>query len=376
MTRLPPTQWSFTTGERGRNRVRAFAHPVTGRMFLEFREAGRRTRVALGHRDGEAAKTAAERAASALREHHTVPTGALRLGRLFDIYMREVTPQKGTSAQGHDRRAVQLFVTCWGVQRDVATLSRRDWDHFIVWRREQGDRRPRKAGRHALRNRVIVQDLKFVRAVLNWATQAGDGAGKQLLEKNPLDKLSYPADTGVRRPVLVSELFNRMLAAAPRVSELCPLLFSLVHETGHRVGAVLQLRWSDLNLEEARIRWRAENDKLRSEHETPLSAVAVDLLRQSRRSRARLGDGWIFPAPGKPAQAVTRHRARFWWNRMEVLAGIDREPGRGWHSLRRKFATELKNVPLKDLAALGGWKSAQTILKCYQRAAWTLRVRA
>ena len=35
--------------------------------------------------------------------------------------------------------------------------------------------------------------------------------------------------------------------------------------------------------------------------------------------------------------------------------------------LRRKFATELKDTPLTDLAQLGGWKSIQTILTCYQQ---------
>jgi integrase len=42
--------------------------------------------------------------------------------------------------------------------------------------------------------------------------------------------------------------------------------------------------------------------------------------------------------------------------------------GLGLHSLRRMFATELKGIPLKDLCALGGWKDAQTVLKCYQKA--------
>jgi hypothetical protein len=36
--------------------------------------------------------------------------------------------------------------------------------------------------------------------------------------------------------------------------------------------------------------------------------------------------------------------------------------------LRRKFATERKHVPLKDLSYLGGWKDPQTLLACYQRA--------
>jgi hypothetical protein len=41
--------------------------------------------------------------------------------------------------------------------------------------------------------------------------------------------------------------------------------------------------------------------------------------------------------------------------------------GRGWHSLRRKFATEMKHAPLKDLAYLGGWKSVATVVDIYQR---------
>jgi hypothetical protein len=28
----------------------------------------------------------------------------------------------------------------------------------------------------------------------------------------------------------------------------------------------------------------------------------------------------------------------------------------------------MKHAPLKDLCALGGWKSPQTVLTCYQRA--------
>lgn len=57
-----------------------------------------------------------------------------------------------------------------------------------------------------------------------------------------------------------------------------------------------------------------------------------------------------------------------WWKRAERLAGLEPGPGRGWHALRRKFATELKGASLKDLSQLGGWKDPQTILKCYQSA--------
>ena len=57
---------------------------------------------------------------------------------------------------------------------------------------------------------------------------------------------------------------------------------------------------------------------------------------------------------------------RDWWKRAEKAAGIPRRPGLGWHSLRRKFATDLQEVPLKVLCQLGGWKSYKTVLECYQ----------
>ena len=56
------------------------------------------------------------------------------------------------------------------------------------------------------------------------------------------------------------------------------------------------------------------------------------------------------------------------WCRAETRAGLEPKRGRGWHSLRRKFATDLMDLPLKVLCQLGGWKNAHTVLRCYQRA--------
>ena len=64
-------RWSYSTGERGRNRVRAFEHPRTGGLFLEFADAGKRARMALGHRDRSAAAAKAEELAAALRRAYS-----------------------------------------------------------------------------------------------------------------------------------------------------------------------------------------------------------------------------------------------------------------------------------------------------------------
>ena len=56
-----------------------------------------------------------------------------------------------------------------------------------------------------------------------------------------------------------------------------------------------------------------------------------------------------------------------WWKKAQTLAGLESKCGRGWHSLRRKFASDLMDTPLKVLCELGGWKDATTVLKCCQR---------
>ena len=65
---------------------------------------------------------------------------------------------------------------------------------------------------------------------------------------------------------------------------------------------------------------------------------------------------------------VTRWMLGYRWQQAERLAGLEFKRGRGWHSLRRKFAPDLMDIPLKVLCQLGSWKNAQTVLRCYQQA--------
>ncbi len=47
-------------------------------------------------------------------------------------------------------------------------------------------------------------------------------------------------------------------------------------------------------------------------------------------------------------------------------ARLGRILGRGWHSLRRKFADDNDVLPLSQVMAGGGWKSGRTITETYQ----------
>ena len=377
--------WSFSTGERGRNRVRVFTHPKTGTLFLEFSERGgtqtggrarpKVVRMALGHRDRERAKAQAEAVSAELRVNERPTPTHITLEALFDNYLREVTPDKGASKQRHDRRCAELFLRAFGGAREARTLSRREWDRFIRNRRSGVLRPHGVTHKRAVGDRVVGYDLQWLLAVLNWATMAGDGAGGVLLERNPLKGLAVPEESSPKRPRLTAAEYQALTTVAPAISMQFALALALAHETGHRIGAIRQLRWSDVSFERKAITWRAVTDKMHFEHTTPLTDVAItalegacDRFTRERTRQGIIGDAWVFPSPEDPAVPCSRHLVRDWWERAEAAAQLEPTARRGWHSLRRQFATEMKHTPLKDLCALGGWKAPQTILKCYQQA--------
>ena len=116
------------------------------------------------------------------------------------------------------------------------------------------------------------------------------------------------------------------------------------------------------------MRWRAEHEKTGYEHRTPVTAEAIAVLEEARSRNPAIGDTPLLPSPKFPSKCVSRGPVGDWWERAEVLAELEPKRGRGWHSLRRKFASDLMDQPLKVLCELGGWKTAQTVLQCYQRS--------
>ena len=369
MARTKPIRRSYSAGERSRNRVRVFPDPKTGLIQIEWRDDGRRLSRSLKHRDWMRAKRqadeiAAGRAQPELQDEVRAEPEPLTLGTLFDIYGEEVTPTKAQQSQKYDGATMEMFLRFFGKDRDPATLSKRDWDRFIRYRRAG---RVGRSGR-PVSDRTIQQDLKLLLAVLNWAAQWRDEQGRLLLESNPLKGLTPPAEKNPTRIVLTETEYQALLHISREVDWRFHVALVLAHETGHRIGAIRQLRWSDVDLEGEVIRWRAEHEKTGYEHLTPVTAEALAALEEARRKNPGIGDIPVLPAPKDPSKCGSRSLARDWWEKAQELAGLEPKRGRGWHSLRRKFASDLMDQPLKVLCELGGWKTAQTVLQCYQRA--------
>lgn len=368
MARMKKKGWSYSTGERGRNRVRAFEHS-SGLLFLEFYQNGKRKRVSLEHRDRDRAKLEADEAAARLAAAEAIRSEVpeeITLGTLFEMYEVEVTPTKGERSQKYDHAASTMFVTYLGSDRAARTLNVRDWERFIQDRRK-GQVGPGAGPWQPVRDRTIERDLRFIVAVLNWATMAGNGKGGVLLGRNPLKGYRLPKEKNPRRTMISDEEYTALLAISMDVDWRFHVALVLAHETGHRIGSIRELRWSDVDLNAGMVRWSAEHEKTGIERTTPISAHATAALNVAMTMSPGIGDALVLPSPKDTSRPTGRYLMRDWWHRGERLAGLERVSGRGWHSLRRRFATDLMDVPLKVLCQLGGWKTPETILACYQR---------
>ncbi len=368
MARTKRSRRSYSAGEWGRNRVRVFADPKTGLYQIEWRENGRRRTRSLKHRDWTRAKRQADEFAAGFagpepNDRKEAEPEPLTLGRLFDIYSEEVTPTKGKRTRMRDGAATVMFLRFLGADRDPATLSQRDWDRFI---------RERRAGKVGLSgkpvgNRTIEGDLIFLMAVLNWAARSRDGQGRLLLDSNPLRGLRKPKEKNPTRVALDEEEYEALLRVSRQVDWRFHVALVLAHETGHRIGAIRKLRWPDIDFEDKSVRWRAKHEKTGYEHTTPLTDKALAALEEARGMSTATGSGPVLPAPADASRCAGRSVVGFWWKHAQKLAGLEPKHGRGWHSLRRKFASDLMDQPLKVLCELGGWRDAHTVLRCYQR---------
>ena len=152
------------------------------------------------------------------------------------------------------------------------------------------------------------------------------------------------------------------------ISDFTPGSSLAAEGTGRRISACRNLLWEDVDFQNGTIRWRAENDKKGYEQVVPMSDAVRRALLAQRKARRAIGNTPVFPSRKDPTKPCSRHLLDDWLRRAYKNAGIEPQPGGLWHPIRRKWVTERKGYPVKDVAAAGGWRDEQTMLRSYQHA--------
>ena len=364
-TRLP---WSKSIGQRG-HRVRLYEPRPSAPIMRSIWINGKENRKSLGHRDRELATRQGFELLSALVANELAfSEESLTLGMLRELYVkspRHLAKKPGT--QKHDESKLKRVVTFLGPSRNVGSLSESDVQRFVTARRAGEKGLEGATAGKAVQNRTIEADLMLLLAALNWGVRERSATGRRLLRENPLVGVKLPKERNPRRPVLGHATYVKVLAAAPSVHRLLELALVLAEGTGRRISAWRNLTWDDVDLPGASIRWRAEFDKKGYEQVVPMSKAVAKALRADRKLQAAIGAAPVFPAPKDPSRPCDRHLLDNWLRRAFGTAGVTLPTGGLWHTLRRKWATERKGYPVKDVAASGGWRDERTILTSYQQ---------
>ena len=215
--------------------------------------------------------------------------------------------------------------------------------------------------------------------MLNWATTVRRN-GARWLSANPLKGIDRRPKKNPRRPVTCQERFDATRraiqaraaqAAAGSVERFrwirLQLALVLAEATGRRIGALRQLTWEDVDYASPSITWRADADKMGVLWTIDLEASSIAGLRQFQGRLSGIG-GWVFPSARFPDQPMDRWAMVKWLLVAEADAGLPKLVGGVWHPYRRKWAMERKQWPIRDVAAVGGWKSIRSLVECYAQS--------
>jgi integrase len=285
---------------------------------------------------------------------------SLTLGLLANLYLESPAHlSKKARTQRAESQILRRVVQFLDRTRRVDTLSESDVKRYTMARR-QGDR--------PVGDRTIGADLEMLLRAVRWAVRERKTNGERLLKENPLVGVRLPSEKNPRRPVMRHDEYVRLLDVAERVHPLLKLALTVAEGTGRRLSAWRNLWWDDVDFTSGTIHWRAEHDKKGHEQVVPINQSVRDALWTARRAQQSIGNTPVFPAPKDPSSPCGADLLGTWLRKAYELAEITPQPGGMWHPLRRKWATERKGYPVKDVAAAGGWKDEGTMLKSYQQA--------
>jgi integrase len=377
--------WRWSTGSYGAT-VTVFERIPGGPLYMGIPlPQGGYKRESLGHTDREAAQRQAVEIAARRRAGQPQP-GRLTVAAMMSNYVGGV---RGKSPEyvADTVRAAGMWTRWLGSDLEIRCSGDEDerrWkDKLTEFVRLRISGHLDACGhlvaserRKPVGPRAVARDLKAFRAACSTVTIPGGG--------DPTRRLEIPLENNPKRPVADADRFDALMAIADRVtmrhgrgkqatwerSHLRTIL-RLAGDTGRRISSILALRWADWHPELGtfgKFRWRADEDKLRTEWWAPVTSEVRDEIERVRRERPGVGEALVFPAPNYPAVSVSVRVASDWLHAAEVLGNLEPFDGGVWHPSRRRWASERKHWPLKDVAFVGGWKDTATLLQCYMAA--------
>lgn len=166
-----------------------------------------------------------------------------------------------------------------------------------------------------------------------------------------VDRKPNPAG---RTRFLSAEEWTRLKKALEQTSPLLAQAAEFTLNVGLRENNVLELEWSQVDLNR-RVAWLwADQVKTNTPIGVPLNDAAMTIL----RARKGIHKRWVFGNPDAPLYKASN---RAWYEALR-LAKLE---GFRWHDLRHTWASwhVMNGTRLEELQKLGGWKTLQMVMR-------------
>jgi integrase len=241
-----------------------------------------------------------------------------------------------------------------------------------------------------VRQRSVQADIKLLKQMLSWACTRTTAQGTRWLEQNPLQYVRIRGEHDVKRPVASYERYEATRQQMVRFQQKYELemqtangakehrraesrhqswvraelgLF-LLEATGRRRGAIMGLRWSDLDAASGCVTWRAEHDKKGKTWVVPYPTSFFATIRDFQKRLGAVG-GFVFPRQEDANEPAPPELLSQWIRKAEKRAGVPKLVGSTCHAYRRKWRSERPHHAIKAVMEAGGWSDVNTMLRCY-----------
>ena len=310
-----------------RARVRIKGHPVIIQSFSS------KTLAVKWKRDTESAVEQGKYA-------YDQPGSKNTLAELIDRYIERVLPSKQKNA-----RNVRQHLLWWKQELGSYLLSDIK-PNLISQKRDDLLSSPTCKNRHRSPTTVVryLASLShvFSVAVRDW----------EWMQENPVLKISKPKISNERTRFLSDEERTRLIKVCQESESkgLYPVVI-LALSTGMRRGEILNLKWSDIDLDRGAI--LLQTTKNGERRFIPLVGIALDLLKS--RCINQPTNPLVFPAPYSPSKPIDIRSA---WETALEKANISNFR---FHDLRHTAASYLamNQASLLEIGTLLGHKTVQ-----------------
>lgn len=315
-------------------------------------------------------KTGAERALKVLRSEAVAPTGAdITVADYLDQWAATTLKVSGR-AQGTIDQYSQMITSPIKPTMGALKLSDVNAAHVEAWLVRLDEFRYTRSRKPDAKSYPLAQSTKrsaFAVLSLAFDTAVRDG----LLVANPCEQVRRPGKDDVEVPVMTADEVEQLLEVARQDEQWGPLVV-LIAYTGMRISEALDLKWTQVDLEERTLTVLKTKTGAKGRRTIPLTDDAVAALKAQRswqrRIRLAVGAGWrrtglVFTTG--VGTAIDPHNARRAQRRLLIKAGLP--TNRPFHTMRHSLATRLlrQGVPMPVVSAILGHSSIRTTVDTY-----------